>query len=249
MYAPSRTAPSISSGPLLVTSTVVTTRSSGHSFFRAVTCMTAVRKACGLKRPEIQVTLGVLRSAVHSTSCLCRSRKSASQGESGARDGHASASHVLGTLFSKSAFIRSSMGCEIDRSPRRPASSSRSERPISKTSRFMRSHSCKKKATYGVRSSTLSSISIIKKSSGSFSRISSSCCFTRSPIVIPPSPPPPRGCSSEMALKRSSACRVMKLISEFGCRPYAAGVSRSMFSSTYSRYSLYDRFGGDWKPG
>ena len=87
MYAPSRTAPSISSGPLLVTSTVVTTRSSGHSFFRAVTCMTAVRKACGLKRPEIQVTLGVLRSAVHSTSCLCRSRKSASQGESGARDG------------------------------------------------------------------------------------------------------------------------------------------------------------------
>ena len=101
MYAPSRVAASISSGDIfLVTSTTVASRSSGSSFLRAVTCMTAVRKACGLKRPESHVTFGVERSAVHASSCRWRASTSESHAASGRIVGHAREFHVAGTLSS-----------------------------------------------------------------------------------------------------------------------------------------------------
>ena len=100
MYAPSRVAASISSGPRLVTSTVKPILSSGHSFLRAVTWSTAVRKACGLKRPEIHVTLGVAISAVQLPSCVYRSSTLESHDASGRRHGHARASHASGTRSS-----------------------------------------------------------------------------------------------------------------------------------------------------
>ena len=56
MKAPSRDGAAISSTCFFVTSTCVTVLSSGQSDRRAVVCMTAVRKDCGLNNPESHVT-------------------------------------------------------------------------------------------------------------------------------------------------------------------------------------------------
>ena len=73
--------------------------------------------------------------------------------------------------------------------------------------------------------------------------------FTFSCCVIPPADAAPRGCSSAIARKSASACCCMKLISELGCSPKAAGVSVARCSSMYSRYCACERLGGASKRG
>mmetsp|Transcript_33640 Transcript_33640/g.92174 ORF Transcript_33640/g.92174 Transcript_33640/m.92174 type:complete len:244 (-) Transcript_33640:4632-5363(-) len=220
-YAPSRADPSISSTFIFfVTSTVVTSLLSAQSFLRDVTCLIALTKACALKRPETHVTLGNARSPVQLESCSCRASRLASQPVRESREAHASFSHDIGVLSPASASMSFSMGSVIERSPLRPISSSMSERLISKSKLFMRSHSCRKTPVYGVTTSMRSWISSIEKSSGIFSRMSSSSNLTLSPTVAPPPPPPPplgeRLFTSE---KSEVACWVMKLISALGCKP------------------------------
>ena len=139
-----------------------------------------MRKACGLYSPGSHVTLGVARSAVQLASCACRCSMSASHEPSGRSDGHAQAVQLAGTASAYSAPIRRSMASETERSPLSPLSSSSSERRISKSSRLVRSHSCRKTDVYGVRSSapTRPSRSPSAKSSGSLSRMSSRRRFT-----------------------------------------------------------------------
>jgi hypothetical protein len=49
----------------LVTSVTIVVLSSGQSFRRAVVCITAVKKDCGLKSPGSHTLFGVVRSEVH----------------------------------------------------------------------------------------------------------------------------------------------------------------------------------------
>ena len=65
MKAPSFEAASSCSGRRLVTSVTIVVLSSGQSLRRAVVCITAVRKDCGLKSPGNHTLFGVVRSAVH----------------------------------------------------------------------------------------------------------------------------------------------------------------------------------------
>merc|ERR1719197_1875281 len=71
-YEPSFVAWSTSSADFFVTSHATTTLSSGQSFLRACACRIAVRNDLGLKNPDSQATLGNIKSAVKSCSCLRR---------------------------------------------------------------------------------------------------------------------------------------------------------------------------------
>mmetsp|Transcript_29373 Transcript_29373/g.94256 ORF Transcript_29373/g.94256 Transcript_29373/m.94256 type:complete len:207 (+) Transcript_29373:553-1173(+) len=177
--------------------------SSGAPVRRAVTCMTAVRKAVGLKSPGSQSDSGVTSSSVHSWSCWMRSSMSANCASSALSDGQAMPSHRHrlkglrpGHWFSVKAVTRSSMACDMLSWPLRPLSSSMSERRISPTSVFMRLHSCTATVTKGavgpsMSGSALSPSVIISKSSGRRSIRSVMVPFTMSSPEPPPSPPPP----------------------------------------------------------
>ena len=65
MKAPSFEAASSCSGRRLVTSVTIAVLSSGQSLRRAVVCITAVRKDCGLNSPDSHTLFGVVRSEVH----------------------------------------------------------------------------------------------------------------------------------------------------------------------------------------
>mmetsp|Transcript_13357 Transcript_13357/g.32646 ORF Transcript_13357/g.32646 Transcript_13357/m.32646 type:complete len:393 (-) Transcript_13357:3860-5038(-) len=250
MKAPSRDAASTWSGCFLVTSVSTTVLSSGQSLRRAVVCITAVRKDCGLNRPDSHTTLGTPRSAVHSVSWFTRCSRFCSHEPSGRRLGYARLRHEPGTMSVASAFISRSMGSLMVRSPLRPRSSSASERFISASSAFMRSLSWMATMTYGVYSSTRPRMSSMSNWSGRRSTRSSSTILAFSSTLMPPSPPASRGCSCTSELQNVSASRSLNPISALGCRPKASGVSGGICSSMYSMTCLWFRLlGGLMKLG
>mmetsp|Transcript_31123 Transcript_31123/g.92755 ORF Transcript_31123/g.92755 Transcript_31123/m.92755 type:complete len:299 (+) Transcript_31123:359-1255(+) len=250
MNAPSRLGASIWSGCFLVTSVTMTVLSSGQSLRRAVVCMTAVRKDCGLKSPESHTTLGTPRSAVHSLSCDTRISRFCSHDPSGRSDGYASSRQLPGTRSVASDFISRSIGSDMVKSPLSPRSSSASDRFISASSVFMRSDSWIATITYGEYSSTRPRMSSMSNWSGRRSTRSSSTILAFSSTDMPPSPPASRGCSSTSELQNVSASRSLKPISALGCSPNASGVSGGIASSRYSSTCLWlSEFPGALKPG
>merc|ERR1712127_1015361 len=95
MYPPSGW-PSAPFGRFFVTSVCTTVLSSGHSLRRAVVCMTAVKKDCGLKKPGNQETFGTARSPVQSWSCVQRCSTSVTHGPRARRVGYDFFSHIGG---------------------------------------------------------------------------------------------------------------------------------------------------------
>ena len=109
----------ISSGSLNADTCVsVDILSSASELFRAVTCLMAVRKAVGLKRPGSQTDVGVLMPSapLQAVSCSQRWIRSANQGSRPFIDGHAYFSQDAvwngfrpGTCLMSSADMSSSM--------------------------------------------------------------------------------------------------------------------------------------------
>mmetsp|Transcript_8348 Transcript_8348/g.22973 ORF Transcript_8348/g.22973 Transcript_8348/m.22973 type:complete len:236 (+) Transcript_8348:513-1220(+) len=234
MYDPSRDGPSSSSTSFFVTSATIAMRSKAHSFLRAATCITAVRKAWGLERPEIHVDLGTARSVIHSFSWRCRSSTLPNHDERRRSDGQESASHVDGTRWSARDTARDSMASVMDTSPLRPASKSTRDRRMPARSVFMRTHSCRNTLVKGdawASAGRRSSSSPTLNSSGNRSMTSSRRRFAVSCSVMPDPEEAVRGWSSAMASKSSEVRVDMTSISELGWSPNAAGVSDSRCSS------------------
>uniref|UniRef100_A0A8W7PMK6 Uncharacterized protein n=1 Tax=Anopheles coluzzii TaxID=1518534 RepID=A0A8W7PMK6_ANOCL len=141
MHAPSRGGALKSSFHFFVTSQLRHILSSGHSFLRAVCCMMAVRKLCGLKNPASHTEDGRLKSFDHASSSLMRISRSANHDCSPHIDGYARLVQLSGTWSKNSAPSSVSMSVVMVSSPFSPSSSSRSDRFTSRTSMFMRSHS------------------------------------------------------------------------------------------------------------
>ena len=91
--------------------------SNGHSFFLAMDCSIAVRKDCGLKKPESQTTLGKQKSDVQLSNSLMRINKSTNHAARPDMDGYARRVHDSGTSSRKRALPNSSMSAVIVSSP------------------------------------------------------------------------------------------------------------------------------------
>jgi len=84
--APSSGCLSAPSGLNVITAVEMVTLSSAHSFFLAVTCITAVTNAIGLKNPPNQMLLGMIKVSCHFWSCSIRKIRSTYQSLRTARD-------------------------------------------------------------------------------------------------------------------------------------------------------------------
>mmetsp|Transcript_24062 Transcript_24062/g.42855 ORF Transcript_24062/g.42855 Transcript_24062/m.42855 type:complete len:288 (+) Transcript_24062:293-1156(+) len=230
MYAPSRVGASTSSAVShLRTSVNVQSLSSSHMFFCAATCEMAVRKDCGLTRPEIHVTLGSsIGLPIQSSSCVRREAKLFSHRLSGMSDGHARFAQAGGMRSRKRQSCSVSIESDMVSSPAKPKVSSLSERTISVTSTFITSISCMNTFWYGPWSSSERARSSTSNFfSAKRSIISLSACSATACGEMPPSSDAPdeRGCSSMSMWNIFSLAVVRKSISAFGWRPYAIGVS------------------------
>ena len=91
--------------------------SNGHSFFLAMDCSIAVRKDCGLKKPDSQTTLGKQKSDVQLSNSLIRINKSTNHAARPDMDGYARRVHDSGTSSRKRALPNSSMSAVMVSSP------------------------------------------------------------------------------------------------------------------------------------
>mmetsp|Transcript_7285 Transcript_7285/g.13425 ORF Transcript_7285/g.13425 Transcript_7285/m.13425 type:complete len:225 (-) Transcript_7285:1413-2087(-) len=212
--------------------------SSACLVLRAITCLTAVRNAIGLKRPDIHVDMGLMASAVHVVSCSQRLRRSLNWGPRFFIDGHAFFSQVHlekgflpGHSLIVNAVIMSSMGCVMFSWPLSPLSRSTSVRRISLSRLFMRVHSCNEHTTNGACASSSFGVAVSIRSSmmKSGGRRSVRSFMTVRTMLLPPPPPsPPPPDSWRMVTKSVSAPRTRKPISAFGWRPYRTGLSEGV---------------------
>mmetsp|Transcript_17794 Transcript_17794/g.60079 ORF Transcript_17794/g.60079 Transcript_17794/m.60079 type:complete len:206 (-) Transcript_17794:7051-7668(-) len=125
--------------------------SKGSAWFLAVTCLMAVRKAVGLKRPGSHNASGARRlsASAHLESCAQRRMTSSNQLGSPFIEGQAKTSHDAvwnglrpGTCRMDSAESRSSIFCDMFSWPSKPFFSSSSDRAISAVRSFIRPSSC-----------------------------------------------------------------------------------------------------------
>merc|ERR1719271_2176182 len=114
----------------------------GRDLVREFTCMTAVRKDIGLKKPATQSDFSKERAVVHSMSWSTRATRSENHADKPLSDGYANFAQRGFTLFPCKFLLKSSMPSEMLRAPEIPSSSSVREFRIHWSSTFMRSDSC-----------------------------------------------------------------------------------------------------------